>query len=167
MYSCFTSSNIYRALVLPGSILTLKVHVNQTQVPALPSVCGSEGSREAQREEYSCCLGGASPEASRRRWCFELTLSVCACWGSRAGKQSQASGVAGARLRARKVHRAHSEVAEAAVSMEGRGSKQGWPGARVRQVCSRGGVWFSGKPPSKPGPALQLKALLVVNWKPP
>lgn len=123
--------------------------------------------REAQREEYSCCLGGASPEASRRRWCFELTLSVCACWGSRAGKQSQASGVAGARLRARKVHRAHSEVAEAAVSMEGRGSKQGWPGARVRQVCSRGGVWFSGKPPSKPGPALQLKALLVVNWKPP
>ena len=51
VYSCFTSSNIYRALVLPGSILTLKVHVNQTQVPALPSVCGSEGSREAQREE--------------------------------------------------------------------------------------------------------------------
>lgn len=35
---------------MPGSILTLKVHVNQTQVPALPSICGSEGSWEAQRE---------------------------------------------------------------------------------------------------------------------
>lgn len=48
----------------------------------------------------------------------------------------------------------------------------GWPGARLGYVCSRHGLWFSGKAPSKPtvaGPALQLTALvnIIVTGKPP